>query len=182
MIGPCDNGLYQYVLKSPLMGSVYFAPYPDLTIRPVFRMILKNGIVTIDSKSREFKKVIAHDARGLRRQMLGIMARIDLARTVWDWAFVYCFEQLTGRNDAERNQMGALISREFIRLTKHIQITEWEGMSYEQIELFDNKSCNELARNAQWYAARYQVITVPHVTDADFISRDGRGALSEDIF
>lgn len=168
------NGLYGFFRGGKQGFTSWFCLYPDLTIRRAFDSFYHDQRLELSWKSKDFKKIKAHEVgeRGLRSVILGVNAEISKASTVWDWAAVFCFEQMKGRNSAQRDQMDVLISPEFCRIAKHIDIEEWDGMTWRNIDLFNHADVNDLARNAQWYAAKHGIIKNPDIRPYDLLNRN----------
>jgi len=83
--------------------------------------------------------------------------------TVWDLAYFYCMVEChKAQNESERKMMDALANSEFINITECIPIEYWDGKDWEELFVFDYDHLNDLARNAQFYAHKLGLITIPH--------------------
>lgn len=106
------NGLYGFFRGGKQGLTYWFCLHPDLTIRRAFDSFYDGNNVAISKKYRGFEKInpCVFRERGLRSLLLGENADITKASTLWDWAAVFCFEKIQGRNAGERVQMDALLS------------------------------------------------------------------------
>lgn len=159
---------------SGCMRECFFCITPDIKVE--LYAIVKVDFSSDYSKKKEsvewlVKKPFkgAHPEKMPRDQLpLGKNIKKEKAKTVWDWAAVFLFESTCGGNQNSRDLEDALMQKDFLRIAKNVDISEWDGIRFNDIRLFDGVK-NELAREAQYHAARHGVITVPHLSRPDLM-------------
>jgi hypothetical protein len=156
----------------------YFAINPDIKISLVCQSILYYDKITYSIiKDYTSWKIGRHlsgeNPNEIKRSMIfnGEKIKKQKAITLWDWACVFLYESMSGQNQNCRDQENCLFDHNFMRIAKQLNINEWDGLHYKNINLF-SRDANELARNAQYHAARYRVIKIPHLVESDIIKQN----------
>ena len=98
--------------------------------------------------------------------------------TVFDWAYFFnMWEYWDCGNQHKRSIISALGDPNFFSVTDSVDIKDWDGLHYSDVQLFGYGGHQTAARNALFCAASFGAISVPFDIDRTMISLAERDPL-----